>query len=348
MVTDRLTIAALVALVFLAMLGTNAECDDKVVELSDSADYQILRIQEWQNTNIDKKQLNQMVRDVLGVQTYERTYVSEFFTKDLNHDRKNEIIASVNERCTSDPVMLVLIFRIDDSVKLQKFRTHWGNIYKDIKDIDADRNFEIITRNVLAESTAHVTCVEWPTIYKWNGRGYIEASKDFAEYYRKIVKDMDTGLERLSEINLEELGKSDKRSKEELARWQQLRMADIQVGQFKARRLLGQENAGFEQAVQWSTSSDRELRRNAITVFAGIGDRGSSQYLQKLARDRDSTVALAAEVALKALAIPAPSSQELEEHARHVLVFLISAVIALFVMGSTFLLIRKERISRSK
>jgi hypothetical protein len=125
-------------------------------------------------------------------------------------------------------------------------------------------------------------------------------------------------------------------------------MADIQVAQFKAQQLLGQKMAGFEHAVQWSTSSDHELRRNAVTVFAGIMDRDSRQYLQQLAKDPFTSVALGAQVALKVIPTQVPSLHESQENIRYVSVFLLSLFIGLLVIGVTLLLIIKKPTSRGK
>jgi len=159
MLIDKSVKGTCIILVITVIFGTNAKCDSEVINVN-SADYQIPHSQEWHKSNISKEQLNEMVRDVLGIQTYERTYIGEFVAKDLNDDGRNEIIASVNERCTSDSVMFVLLFRIGEAVQLQTFRTHWGNIPRDIADLDNDGTFEVIIKNVLAESTGHVTCVQ--------------------------------------------------------------------------------------------------------------------------------------------------------------------------------------------
>jgi len=309
--THKLMIAVYLALFSLVVFSADGWCQDRLIELSVSGEYQLLRTQEWQNDVINKEQLNQIVRDTLHIQTYEPTFVSEFLAKDLNHDGENEIVASVNKRCTSDPVMFILLFRIGKRGYLQEFRTHMGNINRDIKDINGDGNLEVLTKEILAESTCHAECVEWPEVYKWDGRRYVEASEDFPEYYKKIIENLDARLKQLSEIDLEELAMSDKRTKEELAEWQQFRIADTQVARFKAKQLLGEGKAGFNHAVQWSSSMEYQLRRNAVTVFAGIMDSKSKRYLEKLATDSESTVARSAATALRSGLIQVPFSVEL-------------------------------------
>jgi len=346
MESNKLLIGSLIVCAFWAIFSGNARCATQVIDISDFRKYEILQMQNWED--VRKAELTQVARDILKVQEYEPREVHDFLVTDLNNDGTKEIVATINAHCSGDSIGILVVYRRNDvKVMAQYFDTHWGHLKHDIKDIDGDGSFEIITKNVLAESTGHVTCVQWPRIYKWDGQGYTEASRDFPEYYRKIVRNLDTNLDQLSKVDLEELAKSDKMSKEELAKWQQFRIADVHVAQFKAKQLLGEEKAGFDHAVQWSSSTERELRRNAVTVFAGIMDRKSRQYLQKLAKDSDSTVALSAGVALKLGTAQVPSAGQLEK-LTGLWFLLIPLAIGLIVIGGIFLLIKKKSSSRGK
>ena len=180
--------------VMLSMLGVipfgKYATGDEVVKVSNEGVYKSLYDNDWEKLSLDNEKLNTLVRKILNVADYEPTEIDKFLVQDLNHDGSKDIIAAINQRCTSDPVLIVLIFKRQGEVYLQEFTTHWGGLTRDVEDLDEDGIFEIITYSVLAMSTDHASTIGWPTIYKWDNEKYVEASAEFPDYYRKFIEEI--------------------------------------------------------------------------------------------------------------------------------------------------------------
>jgi len=144
-------------------------------------------------------------------------------------------------------------------------------------------------------------------------------------------------------MDLAELAKSDKRSKEELAEWQRFRTADMQVARFRGKQLLGDEKAGFDYAVRWSSSTDRQLRKNAVAIFSGIMDSESIAYLRTLTRDPVSSVALSAKVALESAVAQTGASEESGKVGQYALFLVIGGAVILIMIGGIFLMRKKAQ-----
>ncbi len=254
----------------------------------------------WQKGGVDLKELTQIVRVALQREEFEPLSIESFRVDDLNKDGLNEIFMTVNLANGSpyDPLLFVVIFRNKEAVFLQTFSTTQGNI-DSFKDVDGDGITEIVIYNIIAQSLGHMGCVFFYHIYQWNGERYVEASSHYSKYYQEFVRQCTSEIKDLSQLDVEKETKRTRQSVGDFRKWQQLKIADLQVAQFAAQHMLGDKTAGFEQAVLWSKSGQVELQVNAVTVFESINDNDSKRHLKELAADPNDLVSDRAKWVLK-------------------------------------------------
>lgn len=251
----------------------------------------------------DVSRLNAAIRGALGVQAYENVEIFEYFVGDLHRDGQKVFVASINRKCTSDPVGIVVIFKRDRQMWLQEIPTHRGNLLQDLKNLDEDGKYEIIARSVLAETTCHANCVEWHDVYEWSPRGYVQASQKYRDYYvMRYIPSLQRRLAAEQKLNAAEMAQNDKHTKEWWERWKSRSVADCHMGIDKARRLVGEDpKAGLKRALAWLERDDPELRKNAIKVFREIADAASIRALKAASQDENKQISQRAKRALREL-----------------------------------------------
>jgi len=251
----------------------------------------------------DTSRLEAFLREALKVHPYESFEIGAYFIGHLNGG--NRAVFMINQNCTSDPVEIVITSASGQGVRLQVIRTHRGELLRDLRDINGDWKYEVVAHSVLAESTCHAECVEWDTVYEWNGEGYVDASAKFPQYYKDVyIPRLEKRLADLEACNPNRLAENDKHTAEWWRQWKDRSIADCHMGIDKARRLLGENpKAGFQRAVGWLKSDDVQLKYNAVKVFFEIADDASVRNLQIAAQDSNKRVARMAELAMAELAL---------------------------------------------
>lgn len=177
-----------------------------------------------------------------------------------------------------------------------------------IKDLDHDGKGEIIIP-VPESENSFVSC--WPTIYKWNGKKFEDASETFEDYYRDVIlpKEEKHILKLQAEIKKEHSERHINRTKNHAESTRnelddldinEIELAQHQIIRDKIIRFVGQDSrAGFERAKEWAKSPYVYLRRNAIVVLGDIKDEESISELEKLCLDPELSVAGNAQSVLK-------------------------------------------------
>jgi hypothetical protein len=140
------------------------------------------------------------------------------------------------------------------------------------------------------------TCsTKFPIIYGWNGSAYVDMSDQFPGYYRKALQHLQDEIANPS-ASLSSYQK----------RHLNLDSATSPVGCDKIEadaieRFLGSPDAGIEDAIRWSQSSNQIDRLEAIQLFFNLGTPRALDYLKAMTSDSDPEVARAAEGTLDAL-----------------------------------------------
>jgi len=144
-------------------------------------------------------------------------------------------------------------------------------------------------------SSAAGMCVAlFPLIYGWNGSAYVEMSKQFPGYYRKVLQDLQHEIASLPAkiVNYEKdhlIGADDALSP--------LFCDKIEADEIE--RYLGiSPDAGIEDAIRWSQSGNKIDRIEAVNMFSSIGTPRALDYLKAMTEDSDPEVARLAEYGL--------------------------------------------------
>ncbi len=206
---------------------------------------------------------------------------------------------------TADPVQLFILMLSKGKIAALTFGTHWGDLTRDVVDLNLDGRWEILIRSVLAKSNSHADAVEWVDIYTWDEKQqtFVLANAQFPEYYLNVYT-------KSNEARLREAASRDpvtrpfipERGVEENRIWRENEMADCQVALDKVQRVLKiNPLAGYDRAVEWLKSPNRALRKNAVTVLEDIGDAEAVKSLERATADADPVVNRAAQSALQRL-----------------------------------------------
>jgi len=145
----------------------------------------------------------------------------------------------------------------------------------------------------------------FPVIYGWNGSAYVDMSGNFPGYYRKVLQDLQHEIASPPANLLSPY------------QWRHLNLdsASSPIGRDKIEagaiaRFLGSPDAGIEDAIHWSQSSNEIDRMEAIDLFGNIGTPRALEYLKAMTGNSDPGVARAAEGTLNALNSGAPDVQD--------------------------------------
>ncbi len=195
--------------------------------------------------------------------------IGAFSWADLDGDGQYELVATqdVNGRGFFNALV---IYRQDPSrnVTTQELRG-WmiGGLASVIRDLRGDGREElVIPTELISYSTAEI--YTWPVVYCRKGERYVEASRDFPEFYAKEV--------------LPELDKqiSDPHTSAGL-------VPILIFERDKIQRMLGRDPvAGLQQAYQWMNSDDPRLLQLAAATFQDIGGHQAEMRAAVQARDR--------------------------------------------------------------
>lgn len=306
---NRLNII-IVLLYFLAFLSTTTILGASKIETVPKRDESTsIYTNDWRDLSQDPNLVNAIIRQTFQIKPYEYTKVSQTMLADLNKDTMDELAVAVDRRCSSDPVLVVVFYKDGTNVKAQYCETEHANIQKDFRDLNNNGRYELITRSTVTSSTCHAEVIPWPDIYDLSSGKYVKASNNFTLYYTDLVDKLQKELKEINDMDPNDLaqkypnalGISGENPREKYRKWKEYRMADHYVIIDKARRLLGEKKAGFDRAKQWLLTGDRQLKKNAITVFTDIGDANSITYLETASRDSDEMISKKAKIALRKL-----------------------------------------------
>lgn len=290
------------ALCYATLLWGNPPEQCSVRQLQDP-DLSAFLNSSWAGADLDKSSLDTLIPNILPSEegwAIEELHVDEAMWIDLNNNRTQELAVTIDAAGPSANILIIIFFKREPHIFFQMLPTYSGTM-KDFQDMDNDGYTEIIAREIVAWSTNRAEATLFPSIYKWDGKEYIESNARYPGYYHGLLDSLTREISDISALNLADLAESGERSEEELARWKELRIADKKVAVFRIERILGEKRSGFEQAVRWLASEDDNLKRNAITVFEDLGDDDSITYLEQATAADNEIVSRRAEQALRRL-----------------------------------------------
>lgn len=167
----------------------------------------------------------------------------------------------------------------------KKFESAWINCGDDLIKIGGKPVIVGCTQ-ISAYNGASSCTAFFPVIYGWNGSTYVDMSRQFPEFYRNTLHDLQHKIA----------------SSPTSADYAQRPVRCDEITADAIERYLGiSPDAGIEDAIRWSQSSKQIDRMMAIGVFAAIGTPRAFDYLKAMTEDSDPRVARAAEGNLNAL-----------------------------------------------
>jgi hypothetical protein len=153
-----------------------------------------------------------------------------------------------------------------------------------VADVDADGDNELVLRRHITTYEGADCIATTPVIYECTARTCSDTGDRHQGYLAKALETVEHERDENRRTNPQ-------RYREGLA-------CSI-VEADKLRRRLGVDpRAGAGIAEQWMNDSDAKLRRKAVSVFEDIGDADAQRNLAVLSRDRNSSVADLARIAL--------------------------------------------------
>lgn len=162
----------------------------------------------------------------------------------------------------------------------------------ELVDLDGDGLDEIITKEEIGGYRgARTDQIFWYTIWRLQGGKIEDVSSKFPEFYERCV------LPELIYFS-NTIAVAGHKGPDATA----LQQAEIEFARLKfTRKILGEPDAGFPQAVGWSRSADAELQELAIRTFEEIPGSQSLRELEELANSSNSSISEAAKNALARL-----------------------------------------------
>jgi len=154
--------------------------------------------------------------------------------------------------------------------EIEESRASGDDYGKAIQDLDASGVSELVVKNDFASylpDNGSVYFLQWPTIYRWNGSGYVDESNDFRSYYQRLLKATPQELWRRPEIAA-------------------LPICLDTAEHAKIERFLGLDpEAGFDDAVTCAGNNSPAERELALLLLADIGTPEALRHIQALSHD---------------------------------------------------------------
>jgi hypothetical protein len=168
----------------------------------------------------------------------------------------------------------------------------------EVVDLDGDGRDEIIAKNFIAGYRgAQSDQIYWYSIYQWHNAVPQDVSASFQQFYDRGALPQLTYLEHWLDL----IAHGD--HPEEV----RLQKAQIEAVRLKYRRkIIGEKNAGIEEAKAWIESGNLDFQKLGIEALVEIPDPKADEALRKLAGSSNPGVARMAQYALQQKAHPRP------------------------------------------
>lgn len=238
---------------------------------------------------------------------------------DLDRDGKNEFVAVIGQGGRQLLNTLVIVYGPAGSPKHAELSSDPPNdLAKQIVDLDGNGTFEVITHEALREDPMGRRA-PWKSVWEWRGDKTARAEGKYPRFYSDSV--LPAAEAEIAKIRSTRFGITIQPGRApsvltdcfEVAGGQGLAANQREVTEeekevlasifhlvaFKARRLAtGGDSEAVQHAARWAKSNRRELRESAAIAFEDLDGPEGQQWLEALARDKESRVSSRAKAAL--------------------------------------------------
>lgn len=213
--------------------------------------------------------------------------IREFTWVDLAGDGRYELVES--EMCC----LCLYIYWQEAPGKISEQRYKIGKT----RDLDGDGKLELLlwgqldSDSPIAGGSTSERVPGWDQVYRLRNGRYVEASRDFPEYYNaEVLPRLEKDISKARQEILAQEGKPKPKPGPCLIQREndwlnpQRRLAALLIERDKILRVLGRDPvAGLAEAREWMKSSDRELVEDAVIVLKDIGGHEQELRAAKLA-----------------------------------------------------------------
>jgi hypothetical protein len=253
---------------------------------------------DWAQSNIDalrsfdKDAVVRLVNQVAGNEdsgdAATRDNIGEIAWVDLAGDGRVELLVTVAGSRAFYNSLAVYMQDSSGKVSHQQQLTGWmiSDLGKVVRDLDGDRRKELVIPIQFPPGAywGAKPMAGWPVVYRLRNGTYVEASRDFPNFYDDEV--------------LPQLQDRIKDTQKQIATGLkgEAQLAVLEMSRDKILRVLRRDpTAGLAKAREWANTDDPELLGDAIVVFRDIGGHEDELRAAELAGQR----ALAAEKAAR-------------------------------------------------
>jgi hypothetical protein len=237
----------------------------------------------------------------------------EFHFVNLRHSGELSLVAVYDGGGTVDCNDLEVFDKGPTGFSIYDFDTTQDVSLNANKDLNGDGHNELIVDAGLAGGGGADHCIAtWPVVYAWNGSGYADVSREFKNYYRKTLSDLQRQIIPLPPIARPEQaqtietappggsgkffpGRSVEPPQPVPARTPDSGLDCVKAEAAKIQRFLGtSHDAGMGDALKWANSTNARDRIFATFILGDIGTPEAKRYLKTLRNDADRNVAMSA------------------------------------------------------
>ena len=240
----------------------------------------------WTESNVvalralDRKAIEEFVNRV-GDDDLQHTNVGEFVWSDIAGDGRYALVVTADTTGRSFFDM-VYVYRRNDQGKLEVQSIPGLGVHdlrKAIRELNGDKRRELVIPSGLdtqGPGGASSPTVVWPRVYKLLDGKYVEASRDFPQFYDgEVLPELDAAIdEARRNVAAQPEPATDRMSlrQEAEACFPRRRLASLEMAKDKILRVLGRDpTAGLSAARAWVASADPCLVGDAVVVLRDVG-----------------------------------------------------------------------------
>lgn len=169
-------------------------------------------------------------------------------------------------------------------------------------DFEGDGLYELIAQIYLAGDGGLARPMAiWTAVYRWNGSKFERADQLYKDFYVEKLPELESKIKSVEdEIAASYMYENPDKWVLESRQNNEHHLACVRILRDKILRTIGRDsNAGFQKALEWSRSDDKQMRIYAVFLFGDIFDKESRKQLEAMMKDRDESIANWARLALE-------------------------------------------------
>ncbi len=216
-----------------------------------------------------------------GVPPYSRDDLCSFRFADLRHSGNLSLVIDADSSGRKFCGSVYIIDKTPSELEVHEGGAARGFQRLDdaVQDLAGDGHLELVLPAELTGYQGATHCIAtWPVIFAWTGTGYTNVSGRFPDFYEHQIEVLNQKIAALPP------------HPEQIIGFQGVSDC-LEADQAKIQRVLGDPDAGLDQAIALAGNPDPVERNFAADLLADIGTPEASGYLRRLSKDPDKILA---------------------------------------------------------